>query len=70
LTEAQTNAYNSNGFPWKDVKTNTLWNNGTWKIKLHKPITASLIKQKGINRQVFELSHADILNKLQNYFKE
>ena len=70
LTETQTAAYNSNSFPWKDVKTNILWNNGSWKIKLRKPIIASLIKQKGLTRQVFELSHSDILNKLQNYFKE
>jgi hypothetical protein len=70
LTEGQKAAYTSNNFPWESVKTDTIWNNGVWQIKLQKPIIASLIKQKYVSRQVFELSHLDILNKLQNYFRE
>lgn len=70
LTESQQIAYNNNSYPWESVKTDTIWNNGVWQIKLQKPIIASLIKQKYVSRQVFELSHADILNKLQNYFRE
>ena len=70
LTESQKIAYTSNVYPWESVKTDTIWNNGVWKIKLQKPIVAGLIKQKYISRQVFELPHTDILNKLQNYFRE
>lgn len=70
LTDSQQAAYNSNGFQWKNVKTDTLWDNGIWKLSLDKPVIASLIRQKHVAKQVFELSHAAILNKLQNYFRE
>lgn len=70
LTESQQSAYNSNGFRWKSVKTDTLWDNGIWKLSLDKPVIASLIRQKHVAKQVFELSHTAILNKLQNYFRE
>jgi hypothetical protein len=70
LTDGQKDAYNSNNFPWEGVKTDTLWNNGTWQIKLQRPVIANLTKQKYVARQVFELSHLDILSKLQNYFRE
>ena len=70
LTESQQSAYNSNGFHWKSVKTDTLWDNGIWKLSLDKPVIASLIRQKHVAKQVFELSHTAILNKLQNYFRE
>lgn len=70
LTDSQQQAYNNNGFPWKSVKTDTLWDNGTWHADIERPIIAGLIKQKHVARQVFELSHLDILSKLQNYFRE
>jgi len=70
LTEEQKSAYNSNSFPWKNVKTDVLWNNGSWTLTLQKPIIAGFLKQKSISRQAFELSHLDILSKLQNYFRE
>lgn len=69
LTESQKAAYNINNFPWTHVKTDTLWNNGTWQINLRAPILTTLLKSKIYPKQVFELDHRDVLTRLQNIFE-
>ena len=69
LTDSETIAYNATDSPWKNVKTDVLYNNGTWKMHLKKPIITTLLKQKSLVYHVFETSHLDVLTKLQQYFK-
>jgi hypothetical protein len=65
LTASQQTAYNINNFPWSNVKTDVLWNNGIWQITLVFPILTNLLKSKTYPKQIFELDHQDVLNRLQ-----
>jgi len=70
LTDSQKQAYTANNAHWENIKTDSLYNNGTWEVNLKKPIVASLIKQKQITQNIFEMPHTDVLSKLQQYFKD
>ena len=70
LTESQKSSYNKIQAQWVDVKTNTMYNNGTWKLKIKKPVLSTLIKSKQISMQVFEVSHTNTLSRLQQSFQE
>ena len=63
-------AFASQGYPWTNVKTNTLYNNGIWRICLQQPVLSDLLKRKEKIHHIFETSHTDVLSKLQQYFKE
>jgi hypothetical protein len=69
LTDSQKEAYTVNKFPWENIKTNCLYNNGVWEATLKKTILANLIKQKHKTQYIFDKEHDDILLKLQQYFK-
>lgn len=68
LTDSQKDAYTAISARWEDIKTDVLYNNGTWKLYLKKPIITTLLKQKNSVWHVFETPHLDILHKLQQYF--
>ena len=70
LTDSQKQAYTANNAHWENIKTNILYNNGVWEINLKKPMVATLIKQKQIIKNIFEIPHTDVLSKLQEYFKD
>lgn len=70
LTESKKIAYNKAQAPWENVKTDTLYDNGSWKIEIKEPVVSNLVRMKKTPTQIFDVSHVDILSKLQNYFKE
>jgi hypothetical protein len=70
LTEEQKTVYNKHGYQWKNVSTAALYNNGTWELSIQSPLIKNLLGKKKIVSHKFEISHVDVLNKLQNYFKE
>ena len=68
LTESQKNSYAKVGASWIDVKTNVMYNNGTWKLEIKKPILSNLIDQKQISNHIFEVSHYETLDRLQRSY--
>lgn len=70
LTEQKKVAYNTSGYQWDNIKTDTLWDNGTWTMDLELPLITCLLSKKSLVRHVFETPHTDVLSKLQNYFRD
>ena len=70
LTEEQKIVYTNHSYPWENVSTATLYNNGTWELSIQSPLIKNLLGKKKIISHKFEVSHVDLLNKLQNYFRE
>lgn len=70
LTEDQKTIYNKHGYKWENVSSNSLYNNGTLEICLNAPFVTNLLNGKNVILNKFEISHTDVLNKLQKYFKE
>ncbi len=68
LTESQKQAYKEINAAWSGVKTDTLYDNGTWSLLLNRPVVTNLIKSQKRFSKIFEIPHQDILNKLQKYF--
>jgi len=72
LTNQQKKAYTSAGLHWKDIHTNTLWDNGFWKLSLRLPLMVEILRlqKQRYPRAVIDADHSSILQKLQNYFKK
>lgn len=70
LTEEQKIIYNSHGYQWENVPSDSLYNNGTWELYLKSPLVTNLLNNKKVISNKFDISHMDVLSKLQNYFKE
>lgn len=68
LTQSQKEAYSSINASWCKISTNVLYDNGVWSMMLHRPIIDNLLKLQQREKRVLEISHHDILNKLQTYF--
>jgi hypothetical protein len=56
--------------PEQGLRDHELYNNGQWHLTLFKPFLSNLTRHKRPDRQVFETSHLDVLEKLQQYFKD
>lgn len=70
LTEDQKIIYNKNGYQWKNVQSNSLYNNGTLELQIESPIITNLLNNKKVAFNKFEVPYEDILSKLQTYFRE
>ena len=71
LDEEQQLHYSKYGYHWKNVCTDTLYNNGIWELNIASPLITNLLSKKKFTVHKFEeYSHADALSKLQNYFRE
>jgi hypothetical protein len=70
LTDAEKIEYNKLNAPWQCVKTDSMYNNGIWKVQFERPIITNLIKQKSTAMHIFDLPHNSVLFKLQQYFKK
>lgn len=68
LSPSQQKSYAQIGATWIDVKTDTMYNNGVWKLEIKKPILSGLIALKNINTHVFEVPHQQTLARLQQSY--